>query len=137
MLLGEGKQSMNQAGLIQFNEAVAHLVDSGEAPGIVALANHGSETHVVTAGTVAVGGPDVERDTLFRITSMIKPITTVAALVLISQGCLGLDEPVDRLLPELSNRRVLRRMDGALTDKVTADCPVTVRDLLTLASASA
>jgi CubicO group peptidase (beta-lactamase class C family) len=123
---------MNQAGLIKFNEAATQVVESGEAPGIVALVDNGSETHVVTAGTAAFGGPHVERDTLFRITSMTKPITAVAALVLISQGCFGLDEPVDRLLPELGSRRVLRRMDGALTDTVTADRPITVRDLLTL-----
>jgi CubicO group peptidase (beta-lactamase class C family) len=124
--------SMNQAGLMKFNEAVTRVVETGQAPGIVALLSTGSETHVVTAGTAAVGGPDVERETLFRITSMTKPITAVAGLVLISQGCFGLDEPVDRLLPELGNRRVLRRMDGALTDTVAADRPITVRDLLTL-----
>jgi hypothetical protein len=56
---------MNQAGLIKFNEAVTRVVENGEASGIVALLDNGSESHVVTAGTAAFGGPDVDRDTLF------------------------------------------------------------------------
>jgi CubicO group peptidase (beta-lactamase class C family) len=82
VLLGEGNPSIDQVGIIKFNEAVTRVVESGEAPGIVALLDNGSETHVVAAGTAAVGGPDVERVTLFRITSMTKPITAVAASVL-------------------------------------------------------
>jgi len=65
---------------------------------------------------------------------MTKPITAAAALVLVQQGRIGLDEPVDRLLPELAHRRALVRTDTALTDTVRADRPITVRDLLTLYS---
>ena len=50
---------------------------------------------------------------------------------MVREGLLELDEPVGRLLPELANRRVLRRMDGPLDDTVPAEGPVTVRGLLT------
>jgi len=71
------------------------------------------------------------RDTVFRISSMTKPITAVATMILVEECRLRLDEPVDRLLPELADRRVLRRIDGPLEDTVAAVRPITVRDLLT------
>ncbi len=70
-------------------------------------------------------------DTVFRISSVTKPVTAAVVLSLVEDGALGLDEPVDRLLPELANRRVLRRPDGPLTDTVEAERAVTTRDLLT------
>ena len=76
-------------------------------------------------------GGRFERTSLFRIASTTKPITAAATLALVREGLLELDEPVDRLLPELADRRVLRRMDGALDDTVPAEAPVTVRGLLT------
>jgi CubicO group peptidase (beta-lactamase class C family) len=62
---------------------------------------------------------------------MTKPITAVAAMILVEECKLRLDEPVDRLLPELANRKVLKRLDGPLDDTVPANRPITVRDLLT------
>jgi CubicO group peptidase (beta-lactamase class C family) len=73
----------------------------------------------------------VARDSLFRIASTTKPITAAATLALADEGLIGLDEPVDRLLPELSGRRVLRRMDGPLDDTTPAVRAITARDLLT------
>ena len=73
----------------------------------------------------------MRRDTIFRIASMTKPITAVAAMILVEECRLRLDEPVDRLLPELADRRVLKRLDGPLDDTVPANRPITVRDLLT------
>jgi CubicO group peptidase (beta-lactamase class C family) len=74
----------------------------------------------------------MQRDTLFRIASITKPVVAAAALTLIDEGRLRLDEPIDRLLPELANRRVLRRIDGPLDDTVPAKRPIWVRDLLTM-----
>jgi CubicO group peptidase (beta-lactamase class C family) len=65
---------------------------------------------------------------------MTRPVTAVATLLLVQDGRLSLDEPVDRLLPELADRRVLRRVDGPLDDTVPAHRPITVRDLLTFRS---
>lgn len=73
----------------------------------------------------------MRRDTLFRITSMTKPLTATAVLSLVDAGMLQLDDIVDRWLPELSNRRVLRRPDGPLDDTVPAARSINVRDLLT------
>ena len=80
---------------------------------------------------MAFEGPDMRRDTIFRIASMTKPVTATAVMMLVEEGQLRLDEPVDRLLPELANRGVLRRIDAELDDTVPARRPITVEDLLT------
>ncbi|MEJ0008697.1 MAG: serine hydrolase domain-containing protein [Steroidobacteraceae bacterium] len=72
----------------------------------------------------------IRRDTIFRIASMTKPITAVAAMILVEECKLTLDEPIDRFLPELANRRVLKRIDGPLDDTTPATRPITLRDLL-------
>src|SRR5206468_11901060 len=73
----------------------------------------------------------IRRDTIFRITSMTKPILALATMMLVEDGALALDEPVDRILPELADRRVLKRVDGPLDETVPARRPITVEDLLT------
>ncbi|TMD23108.1 MAG: beta-lactamase family protein [Chloroflexi bacterium] len=80
---------------------------------------------------MAIGGAPMRRDTLFRITSMTKPMTAATVLSLVDEGLLKIDDPVDRWLPELADRQVLRRPDGPLDDTVPAQRPITVRDLLT------
>ena len=62
---------------------------------------------------------------------MTKPITAVATMILVQESKLHLDESVDRLLPELAKRKVLKRIDRPLDDTVPAKRPITVRDLLT------
>jgi CubicO group peptidase (beta-lactamase class C family) len=73
----------------------------------------------------------VRRDSIFRISSMTKPVTAVAALVLVEECRLRLDDPVDEHLPELADRRVLANPEGPIDDTVAADRPITVRDVLT------
>ena len=109
------------------------FVDSGELAGIVTLTSrHGD---VVQAD--AVGWADIEtrtpmrHDTLFRIASMSKPITSVAAMMLVEQGKIALDDPVTRWIPELAGLRVLRDPAGPLDDSVPAAREITVDDLLT------
>ncbi|MBO0745634.1 MAG: beta-lactamase family protein [Candidatus Dormibacteraeota bacterium] len=113
-------------------EILERAVRDGQAPGIVAGIERGEQVEVMSAGVADLDGAPVGRDTLFRISSMTKPITAATTLALIEADLLRLDEPVDQLLPELSARRVLRRPDGPLDDTVAADRPITVRDLLTL-----
>ncbi|MGH3159401.1 MAG: serine hydrolase [Streptosporangiaceae bacterium] len=121
---------LTRDGLARFEEiAGAHVADGG-VPGLVALAGTCEEAHVEAHGVLGFGGRPVRRDSLFRISATTKPITGALILTLVREGLLALDEPVDRLLPELANRRVLRRMDGPLDDTVPSDRPVTVRDLL-------
>jgi CubicO group peptidase (beta-lactamase class C family) len=98
----------------------------------VTVVSRRGAVHVDTIGTTAIGGRDpMRRDTIFRITSMTKPIAAAAAMILVEECALRLDDPVDRLLPELADRRVLRRLDGPLDDTVPANRPIVVRDLLT------
>jgi CubicO group peptidase (beta-lactamase class C family) len=117
--------------LARIDEIVARAVAQGQVPGVVAAVARGDAVHVATAGVLAVGGPPMRRDTLFRISSTTKPMTAAAVLSLVDDGLLKLDGPVDELLPELAGRRVLRRPDGPLGETVPAQRPVTVRDLLT------
>jgi len=124
--------SKSQAGLDRLHEAMAARVANGELPGMVTLVAQGQDVHVDAIGVMAFGSTDpMRRDTIFRITSMTKPILAVATMMLIEGGALALDEPVDRLLPELADRKVLKRIDGPLHDTVPARRAITIEDLLT------
>ena len=81
------------------DEIVENAVRHGDAPGVVAAIADADTIHVATAGVMAVGGAPMRRDTLFRITSMTKPMTAATVLSLVDDGILGLDDPVDELLP--------------------------------------
>ena len=121
------------ARLARMHDVMAGHVERGHVPGIVTLVSRGAETHVDAIGTKAVGGSDpMRRGTIFRIASMTKPIAAVAAMILVEDCTLRLDEPVDPLLPELVDREVLHAIDGPLDDTVPANRPITLRDLLTL-----
>src|SRR5262245_9054324 len=123
---------LSRARLRRMHEVMAGHVERGELPGVVALVSRRGAVHVDAIGTTATGGSDpMRRDTIFRITSMTKPITAAAAMILVEECKLQLDEPVDRLLPELADRKVLARLDGPLGDTVPAGRPIVVRDLLT------
>ena len=120
------------AGLGRTHEAMAGHVERGEVPGLVWLVARRGEVHADAIGAKAVGGDPMRRDTIFRVSSLTKPVAAAAAMILVEERRLSLDEPVDRLLPELANRRVLKRLDGPLDDTVPAKRPISVRDLLTL-----
>src|SRR4051812_8949948 len=123
---------LSKARLDRARAVLAGYVERGAVPGLVSLVSRRGEVHVETAGTRTRGGDDpMRRDTIFRISSMTKPITAAAAMILVEECVLRLDEPVDRLLPELADRRVLTRLDGPLDDTVPAHRPITLRDLLT------
>ncbi len=100
-------------------------VSRGTAPGIVIVDGSSDGRRE----TVAVG--EMPADAIVRIQSMTKPVTAVATLRLVQQGRLTLDDPVERWLPELADRRVLRAPDADLDDTVPAETPITVRHLLT------
>lgn len=124
--------STTRARLDRLHDAMAARVANGELPGIVTLVAHGDDVHVDTIGTLALDGDEpMRRDTIFRIASMTKPVLAAATMMLVEDGKLALDEPVDRLLPELADRRVLERIDGPLDETVPARRPITVEDLLT------
>ncbi|MGH2498323.1 MAG: serine hydrolase domain-containing protein [Ktedonobacteraceae bacterium] len=107
-------------------------VERGDMPGLVTLVSRRGEVHIDTIGTQAFAdSTPMRRDTIFRISSMTKPIIAAATTILVEECKLRLDDPVERWLPELAERQVLRRLDGPLDDTVPANRPITVRDLLT------
>ena len=116
----------------RLHDALARHVTGGDMPGLVALVSRRGETHVEVIGRQSFEtDAAMRRDTIFRIASMTKPITAVAALIMVEQCRLRLDDPVDDLLPELADRRVLTSLEGAVEDTVPARRPISVRDLLT------
>lgn len=122
----------SRAGLGQVHDAMNDRVARGELPGLVTVVGHGDDVHVDPIGTLAFGRDEpMRRDTIFRIASLTKPVLPAATMSLVDDGLLVLDEPVDRLLPELADRRVLARVDGPLDDTVPAQRPITLEDLLT------
>ena len=127
-----GASGLSKARLERMYDVMAGYVDRGQVPGLVALVSRAGELRVDALGSLAVGGQTpVQRDTIFRIASMTKPVTAAAAMILVEECQLRLDEPVDRLLPELANRKVIKRFEGTLDDTVPAKRSITVRDLLT------
>jgi CubicO group peptidase (beta-lactamase class C family) len=124
---------LSPEGLRGVTTALQASVDRGEVGGIVALIYRGG----AVAQVDAVGWRDeaktlpMKRDSIFRIASMTKPITAVATLILLDEGKFKLDDPVDRWLPELANRRVLRDPTDALDSGSPSSRPIRVIDLLT------
>jgi CubicO group peptidase (beta-lactamase class C family) len=127
----QGSSGFDDDALASVDAIVEAAVKQGQVPGVVAAVAGSKAVHVAVAGVMAIGGAPMQRDTLFRITSMTKPMTATAVLSLVDDGLLKIDDPVDRWLPELADRQVLRRPDGPLDDTVPAQRPITVRDLLT------
>lgn len=124
---------LSESRLGRMHAVMAGHVERGDVPGMVTLVARRDEVHVDTIGTKSVGGGDpMRRDTIFRIASMTKPVAAVAAMTLVEECKLRLDDPVDPLLPELADRRVLRSIESPLDDTVPAKRSVTLRDLLTL-----
>jgi CubicO group peptidase (beta-lactamase class C family) len=118
-------------GVSELDANLEKALKAGHAPGLVGLVARGDDVHVAALGRMAVDGPPMQRDSIFRIASMSKPIAAAATMMLVADGKLKLEEPVDRLLPELADRRVLRSLEGPADDTVAAKRPITVEDLLT------
>jgi CubicO group peptidase (beta-lactamase class C family) len=108
-------------------------IEARELAGAAALVwRDGTLCHVATVGQRdLVSAAPVERDTIFRIASMTKPITTVCALTLLDEGRFDLDWPITECAPELTHMRVLRDPNGPLDQSDEAMRPITFRDLLT------
>ena len=95
----------------RLREVLAGHVERGSLPGLITLVARAGESHVEVIGAKAFADPTpMERDAIFRIASLTKPISAAAAMMLVDDGRLGLHDPVNDLLPELANRRVLRHL---------------------------
>jgi CubicO group peptidase (beta-lactamase class C family) len=111
---------------------VAGHVAADRVPGAAWWVARDGEVARGAAGVHTPGGEDpVRPDTVFRIASITKPVVAVAALSLVEEGLLVLDDPVDALLPELAAPRVLADPADPAAGTVPARRPITVRDVLT------
>jgi CubicO group peptidase (beta-lactamase class C family) len=123
---------LSETRLGRMHDVMAGHVERGAVPGIVTLVGMRGEAHVDAIGTKAMGGSEpMRRDTIFRVASVTKPIVAAAAMILVEECTLRLDEPVNPWLPELADRWVLRAIDSPLDDTVPANRPITLRDVLT------
>jgi CubicO group peptidase (beta-lactamase class C family) len=107
-------------------------VASGSVPGVAWWVSRDGEVSRGELGTSRPNGigDAVRPDTLFRLSSTTKPIAAVVAMTVVENGTLGLDDPVERWLPELADRQVLASPDADLAHTVPADRPILVRDVL-------
>ncbi len=122
----------SKARLDRMHRLLSGYVERKDLPGLVALVSHHDDVHVEALGTLAFGDPaPMKRDTIFRIASITKPVTAVAAMILVEECKLRLDESIESWLPELANRRVLKSISSDIDDTVSALRAITVHDLLT------
>lgn len=128
-------------------EPIAHIdaapklaVEANEVPGVVALA--ASDSGVLYEGAFGLrdlaDGPAITRDTVFRIASMTKAVTSVAAMQLVEQGKLRLEESIGNVVPELASPQVLEGFDASGPPRLRpAKRPITLRHLRPTPQASA
>ena len=123
--------NFTEAGLAALHQSMQGLVDDGTWAGVVTLVEVGDERHVDAVGVADLStGEALADDAVFRIQSMTKAVSATATLQLIERGHLALDDAVDRWLPELAERKVLRTPTSPLDDVVPATGPITVEHLL-------
>ena len=108
-------------------------VRDGKMPGIVGAFGVGDyPTLFVQSGRIAdgAGAPTADADSLWRVYSMTKPVTAMAAMILIEEGKIRLDQPLSDFFPAFANMRVLTSPDSSLAS-VPATRPILIRNLLT------
>src|SRR5215469_13642178 len=126
------KAGLSKAKLERMHRVLSGYVERRDMPGLVALVSRSDDVHIETLGTLAFDNASpMRRDTIFRIASLTKLVTAVAAMILVEDCRLRLDDSIEPWLPELANRRVLRSILSELDDTVPASRLITVRDLLT------
>src|SRR6185312_16109551 len=123
----------SQTRLRRITESMQRFIDHGVVTGVVTLVHRNRvEGHCDVLGFQdEEGQKPMRRDTIFRIASMTKPIVSVAALMLLEEGKLRLDDPIERWLPEFAKPRVLNDPEGPLDDTRPAARSINVLDLLT------
>ncbi|HEX3887627.1 MAG TPA: serine hydrolase domain-containing protein [Phenylobacterium sp.] len=128
-----GTGGLSAEGLALIAPALQAVVDAGDLSGFVTLVwRKGEIAQVNTLGLRDIeGGKPMTRDTLFRIASMTKPVTSIAALMLMEEGKLRLEDPVTKWLPELADLQVLKDAQGPLDQTYPSPRNITVEDLMT------
>jgi CubicO group peptidase (beta-lactamase class C family) len=126
---------LTSEGLARIDGYLEAEIAANKIPGAVVLIQRDGQTAYLKS--FGVRDPSTKQpmtaDTIFRIYSMSKPITTVAALMLVEEGKLGLDDPLSKYIPSFANVKVgvEKAVNGAVTlDLVPAQHPITIRDLM-------
>jgi CubicO group peptidase (beta-lactamase class C family) len=128
---------MNTAGLSKsrlerLHRELSGYVERQAMPGLVALVSRHDDVHVEALGTLSFDNPaPMKQDTIFRIASLTKLVTAVAAMILVEECKIRLDDSIEAWLPELANRRVLKSLSSQLDDSIPSKRAITVRDVLT------
>lgn len=123
----------NAAVLHQIPQQVKHFIDEHAVAGAVTLVAHGAEVVEFDA----LGMADIEarrameKDTIFQIMSMTKPVTAIGIMMLAEEGKLALRDPVEQYLPEFRGQRVATDVGPDAGRLSVPDHPVTIRDLMT------
>ena len=131
-----GSRLLAQAPAIPFPNVaklIERYVDSGKVANmVVALGMEPADPSFLARGTLAIGQPArAGADSLYRLYSMTKPITGMAAMILIDEGRMRLDQPISDFLPKFAAMQRQRTPDGSVTDLVPVHTPITIRHLLT------
>ena len=129
---GDLVQGFSRERLARLGPAFAREAERGSFPGCVALvARSGrSSTTRPTATRTPRKTKRMGRDAIFLMASMTKPVTSVAAMMLVEEGRMKLSDPISNWMPELRDLKVERRREGQDAEEVALDRPVTVQDLL-------
>jgi CubicO group peptidase (beta-lactamase class C family) len=125
---------MSTERLSRLNAAMKRLVDDKQVAGLVTLVErHGKVVHFSTSGQLDVRKPDaMQKDSIFRIYSMSKPVTGVAMMMLYEEGKWQLNDPVSRYIPEFARLKVYTGKNDDGTPKLEdARRPMTMRELMT------
>jgi CubicO group peptidase (beta-lactamase class C family) len=131
--LSSTPRPLNAEALSQIPGVLNTVIEAGDLSGAVTLVWRGGEVvRVDTLGrrNIAEDLP-MTRDTIFRIASMTKPITSVAALMLMEEGKLSLDDPITKWAPEFAEMKVLASATGPLDETYPAPRDITIDDLMT------
>lgn len=122
----------SSARLARIDQAMERYIESGKLAGTLTLvARRGKIAHLQPLGMMdAESQKPIERDTLFRIYSMTKPITSVAVMMLYEEGHFLLTDPVQRYIPSFADVRVLSQTSAGI-DLIPPQRAITIRDLLT------
>ena len=126
-------KGFSSEGLGKIAPTLQPIVDAGDLSGFVTLIfRHGELAQLNTIGhrDIAKNLP-MERDTLFRIASMTKPVTSIAALMLMEEGRFKLSDPIAKFAPEFKTMRVLKDPQGPLDQTVPAEREITFDDIFT------
>jgi CubicO group peptidase (beta-lactamase class C family) len=123
----------NQAILSQIPQRIAHFIDTQTIAGAVTLVATGGdvlEFHAQGMADIEANRP-MQKDTIFQIMSMTKPVTAIGIMMLAEEGKLALRDPVEQYLPEFRNQRVAANIGPDAAHLSVPDHPITIRDLLT------